>query len=912
MTGIFVPNLNQWLGSAVIVDPTGDTATETAKHRATEIGGKGQKVFVLDPYKESDVDESLRARFNPLDMLDPKGGSVVRDAERIAAALVSPDENEEPWAQNGARRLISGLVLYVLAAPVFEGRRNLVTVRDLAYRGDTQMRDYLHKQGKAENASAFDLLWAGMSSISHENEELCDVVAGAGEEFARMASSAPPQWTGVHDAALSATNFINNRDMRECLSRSDFDLSSLKSDPNGVSVYLTVPSRDKVEDFRWLRLLISQILSHLESMRERSASGHDVLFMLDEFASLQKMDRLEAGIAEIAKYGVKLCLVLQNLGQLRRHYQEGWETFLANCGTKVFFGVDDKFTREYVSELIGETEIIRTTGSTGLGKSTSQSQTDTSGTSRSEQETESKSKSDSYRRGKFNLRDTVGFFRKLGGAATASDTTQSGTSTGTSSEESSASGTSSSQESSSSRTEQIFKRPLVTPDEVGKLFQRIDDKEHPLYPGAAIVISSDHPDPMMLRRQNYFDEISQDDSFYDEDSSDPRGMDRPNSSEVGNAAPQKNRNETLMEPTPGFQYPFNTDPQHLAFRAKVRNTDIHKNGPDWHSDFVLDARYMPVASIPWNYPDNPKTPRSILNGPVDQATRSIIDWYTSVIREAENYHQRNCTISMRVRGELADLWNYLTDYGLLGHALDKQLISPKPNKQFEVGKRIDCDTSVRGSEIIVLSGAFQPNRFELQITSPRDSDRSYEMFGWRRITAAPLAGGDIKVEYTRLNYKKKRLLDVNGHRFLGYALSPDSVENEALKMALGYHAYTLFGEGSVRAAANNKYIRDRYSKDGFTYFFYDDFCYAHDEVTYEYYPEVLQGTLFERPFLAEEETPVAFCNYSNRPVENCKENYSRYLRGGEEIVTQYVPNGARLPLFEIYTPTFLVRTKTQS
>jgi len=498
---VLIPNLQRWPGSVVAVDPTGDVATETAAHRAKVFG---QKVFVLDPYGIADVDETYRASFNPLAMLDPGNRGVVRDAERIASSLVPPDDKEEAWAQNGARRLLAALILHVLTAPEFEGRRNLVTVRELVYRGDTMMRDYLRAKGRVNIPSPFALLWSGMAL----NDRFNGQIAGAGEEFERMSKAAPAQWTGVHDVALSATNFINNEDMRDCLTGSDFDIASLKTDPKGVSLYLTIPSRDKVEDFRWLRLMITLLLTHMETIRSDPAAGHPVLFLLDEFAGLQKMDRLAAGIAEIAKYGVKLCIVLQNLGQLKNVYDEGWESFLANCGARIFFGVDDQFTREYVSSLIGETEIVRYTDAATEGSSTSSSSTDTKGASTTRQESSSKSKGDSYKRSILNLRDTVGILRRLSGNAMASDVTQTGSSEGSATEESRAESATHGAERSSTRTEQLFKRPLVTPDEVGKLFQRISDRSNPLYPGAAICLLGDYPDPLMLRRVNYFDNES--------------------------------------------------------------------------------------------------------------------------------------------------------------------------------------------------------------------------------------------------------------------------------------------------------------------------------------------------------------------------------------------------------------------
>ena len=55
--------------------------------------------------------------------------------------------------------------------------------------------------------------------------------------------------------------------------------------------------------------------------------------------------------------GSKLFFVLQSLEQLKAVYKDNWETFLANSGLKVFFNLEDNFSRDYVSKLIGETEV---------------------------------------------------------------------------------------------------------------------------------------------------------------------------------------------------------------------------------------------------------------------------------------------------------------------------------------------------------------------------------------------------------------------------------------------------------------------------------------------------------------------------------------------------------------------------
>jgi len=71
---------------------------------------------------------------------------------------------------------------------------------------------------------------------------------------------------------------------------------------------------------------------------------------------------------------------LHHLKQLKAVYKENWETFLANSGLKIFFNLEDDFSRDYVSKLIGETEVIREVRS--ANESTSESQSTSRSTAR--------------------------------------------------------------------------------------------------------------------------------------------------------------------------------------------------------------------------------------------------------------------------------------------------------------------------------------------------------------------------------------------------------------------------------------------------------------------------------------------------------------------------------------------------
>jgi type IV secretory pathway TraG/TraD family ATPase VirD4 len=79
--GVIVPNLCHWRGSCIVIDPKGENATVTARRRgrgSDYTHGMGQEVRILDPFGEVPLPDSLKARFNPLDVIDPDGDLAVK------------------------------------------------------------------------------------------------------------------------------------------------------------------------------------------------------------------------------------------------------------------------------------------------------------------------------------------------------------------------------------------------------------------------------------------------------------------------------------------------------------------------------------------------------------------------------------------------------------------------------------------------------------------------------------------------------------------------------------------------------------------------------------------------------------------------------------------------------------------
>jgi type IV secretory pathway TraG/TraD family ATPase VirD4 len=500
-TTSIINNLCLWEGSLVVVDPKGENATVTAARRgrgSKECDGLNQVVHVLDPFKAASVDESLRSRFNPLDTLDPTRAEIIDEAGRVADALVIVRENSnEAFFDESARALVKVLLLHIVTSERFRGRRNLITLRKLILRGDKESVEALRASGETDIPSGHELLWTDVTS----NTALGGMVADLGDRFFNMVRTVPKQYEGVLQTADLHTNFIDSPEMARCLETSDFKLSELKTRPEGMSLFLSLPQRFSSTHSRWLRMMVALTVTEMEKVKGQPATGHRVLMMLDEFAALKRLEVFETFGPQIAGFGVKLFYVLQNLGQLKANYGASWDTFLGNASLKLFFAVEDQFTREYISKTIGETEVVRDAGSVGdnwsTNVSTSTSETTGGGTSVSDSVT---------------LGGAAQASVSTGGASTPMRTSSGSTNWsrthGTGSQEN-WSGTTGhqhgeSQGGSRGTSETFHRRPLFTPDEIGKLFARIQDRSDPRFPGLGLALVSEGP--FIYRKVNYHED----------------------------------------------------------------------------------------------------------------------------------------------------------------------------------------------------------------------------------------------------------------------------------------------------------------------------------------------------------------------------------------------------------------------
>ncbi len=454
---ILVPSLCFYPGSVCVIDPKGELARLTAVARGpgSEYSeGRGQSVFVLDPYDVSGVPEELKGSFNPLALIDASDSLAVDKASSIAEGLVQRPKSEDAHFDDMAQSLIKALILYVaVSKKIADDARNLVSVYRLLSFGAKEIGIV-----PDENETAISRL---LLELEDETEPFHGTIAAIAATLGDMGDR---EYGSVLSTAKRNLAFIERGPIAKVLSKSSFNLGLLKSDAKGVSIYLCLPPARMIDCGRWLRTMISSVLEWMYQDDRKPKSGFPLIMMLEEMATLGHMQVIEQAAGYAAGYHVKLMMVIQDIPQIKQHYPKTYETLLGNAGTVIGFGNSDETTLKYLAARLGEIEVVQTTMTET--ESGSSSSTDPSQAQQAQMALPM-----GHGLGRM-AGPLIGLLNQKGTGLNYSVTTN--------------------------LNQQRVKTPLMTADEIERHFRRETMQQ---------IVSIKGANPMAIKRANYFDEV---------------------------------------------------------------------------------------------------------------------------------------------------------------------------------------------------------------------------------------------------------------------------------------------------------------------------------------------------------------------------------------------------------------------
>lgn len=319
--GFVIPNLLFWEESCVVHDIKLENHELTSGWRAS----LGQKCYVWSP---ADPDGNTHC-YNPIDWISTKPGQMVDDVQKLAS-LILP--KQEFW-ENEARSLFLGIVLYLLADPskvksfgeVVRTLRSDDVVYNLAVALDT-VGKHIHPAGYMNLAA-----W-----LQKPDKERGSVVS--------TLNSSVELWANPLIDTATAT--------------SDFNVQLFKKEKTTVYVGLTPDNLKRLQPL--MQIFYQQSTEFLSRKIPGKDEPYGVMFLLDEFPTLGKMDSFMTGIAYFRGYHVRLFLIIQDTQQLKGIYEEsGMNSFLSNSTFRITFAANNMDTANLISQLCGNKTVTQ-------------------------------------------------------------------------------------------------------------------------------------------------------------------------------------------------------------------------------------------------------------------------------------------------------------------------------------------------------------------------------------------------------------------------------------------------------------------------------------------------------------------------------------------------------------------------
>jgi len=319
--GLVIPSLLAWPGSCIVHDIKGENWELTAGFRA-----KHGRVLLFDPTNPASNG------YNPL-LEVRKGEWEVRDVQNVADVLIDPEgslEKRNHWEKT-SHALLVGAILHVLYA---EADKTLAGVA--AFLSDPR--------------HPIETTLRRMKTTPHLGDAgVHPVVAAAAQELLNKSEN---ERSGVLSTAMSFLGLYRDPVVAKVTGASDWRIADLVASPLPVSLYLVIPPSDISRTKPLVRLMLNQIGRRLTEELKVKGQRQRLLFMLDEFPALGRLDFFESALAFVAGYGIKAFLIAQSLNQIEKAYGQN-NAILDNCHVRVAFAANDERTAKRVSDALG-------------------------------------------------------------------------------------------------------------------------------------------------------------------------------------------------------------------------------------------------------------------------------------------------------------------------------------------------------------------------------------------------------------------------------------------------------------------------------------------------------------------------------------------------------------------------------
>tara|TARA_R110002110_G_scaffold390102_1_gene602945 strand:- start:14804 stop:16480 length:1677 start_codon:yes stop_codon:yes gene_type:complete len=331
-----IPNLLSWDGSCVCTDIKLELFKKTSKFRES----CGIKSYLWNPGAQ----DFKTHCYNPLDMVGNNKFTRVDELHKIANILI-PDNGKEAsiWV-NAPRSLFIGIALFVLDD---KDKPNTIGEILRTIKGDDNFDCYIEEALKTE-----------------ELDPICRMNLNSYLSMPGVTRG------GVKAGLESSLCLFENPIIDAATSKSDFNIKNLRKEK--MTIYVGV-TNDNIERLAPLLNMFFQQVMDVMTRKEPNLTNepYGVLFLLDEFTALRRMELFKLNIGLLRSYRIRLLIIIQDITQLYDTYgHNGGKAFL-NLKVRVALTQTSPEDAEYISKILGKksvSNISKSIRSSGIGQ----------------------------------------------------------------------------------------------------------------------------------------------------------------------------------------------------------------------------------------------------------------------------------------------------------------------------------------------------------------------------------------------------------------------------------------------------------------------------------------------------------------------------------------------------------------
>ena len=300
----------------MILDPRGELAAISIHTFAIH----GKEAFCFNPLKMHGLTSH---GCNPLSILKKDSPSLFADSSFIAESLIPlSGGNSESYFTLRARGYMQALLFTIVQK---EGGVN-----------------FPHLMSVLNAIEGNPILWASWLELMLESD--FEFLRSAAGEFLKKSQEAPKEFGAIIGEIMAHMAVFNDPLLMETLSGNDFSLDDFDN------LFLIIPA----EYIGIWSALLKAMFTVAMIYKSRNPQGDRLHLIVDEAGQLGRAEFLIRAHTFGRGAGVRILSVFQDIGQIQRNLgKEALQTLMGSSQTRLFFGVRDLETAEYVSKMLG-------------------------------------------------------------------------------------------------------------------------------------------------------------------------------------------------------------------------------------------------------------------------------------------------------------------------------------------------------------------------------------------------------------------------------------------------------------------------------------------------------------------------------------------------------------------------------